>query len=298
MKINSIDIFCAVSKGEIKKVKSWLIPSLTKQLNIGKINLTLINFTGKGNVYDGESEIGKVSIKEIRGDRQFGFGESHNFAFDKMKPRDYFLIINPDVYLHKVSVSQMVELLEKDKNAGIVEGRQLPFEHPKGYDEESLETVWASGSCMMVRSEFFEKSGGFDEKFWMYEEDVDLSWRTWLSGYKVLYCPTAIAYHYTGLYFGYNGTRYNIEHLWSIRNFIYLMYKYWGSKGEKQAILLVKRVGYPEYFVNEAFQMYDTLKKDLKTEDFSDLRVKMRENKRIRTVGFNWFKLDKRRKNE
>lgn len=298
MKKDSIDIFCAVSEGEIGKVKSWLIPSLAKQLNIGKINLTLINFTGKGNIYDGESEIGIVSIKETRGNRQFGFGESHNIAFDKVKPKDYFIIINPDIYAHKNCVERLIGQMKDDPKAGIVEGRQLPFEHPKGYDQKTKETVWASGSCILVRSEFFEKAGGFDERFWMYEEDVDISWRAWLLGFKVLYCPNAVAYHYTGVYFGYNGTRYNIEHLWSLRNFIYLMYKYWGSKGESQAISFIKKVGYLASFNKEAVSMYNELKTELKREDFTDLRKKMRENGRIKTVGFNQFKLEKGSDNE
>ncbi|PIZ00655.1 hypothetical protein COY62_01440 [bacterium (Candidatus Howlettbacteria) CG_4_10_14_0_8_um_filter_40_9] len=293
MKKDSVDIFCAVSRGEIGKVKSWLIPSLAKQLNIGKINLTLINFTGKGSVYDGESEVGKVSIKEIRGNRQFGFGESHNFAFKTVKPKNYFLIINPDCSLHQKCIENLIFQMESDAKVGIVEGRQLPFEHPKEYDTKTCETPWASGACILIRSSIFEKVKGFDEHFWMYVEDVDFSWRVWLEDYKVVYCPLAVVYHYTGIYFGYNGTRYNIEHLWSARNFIYIMYKYWGRRGEKKAIKLFRRAGYPDYFCKQVFQEYGELKHSLGNDNFRLLRIKAK-NKRLSLVAISHFETVKR----
>lgn len=296
MKKNKIDVFSAISEGELKTVMAWLIPSLEKQEKIDRIDLCLINYTGKGQIYTGPEKIGKVFIKEIKANKNLGFGESHNFAFKKVKPENVFLIINPDIYLHKDCIAHMVRKFESDKAIGIVEGRQLPFEHPKEYDKKTGETPWASGACMMIRSEFFKKSGGFDDKFWMYEEDVDLSWRAWVDGYKVLYCPSAVAYHYTGIYFGYSGTRYNIEHLWSVRNFIYLMFKYWGLKGEKEAISYFRKVGYPVDFQAACLAKYKELRTTLNEEDFGLLRQKTRKGLQVEAVGFNQFKFKKGKK--
>lgn len=53
----------------------------------------------------------------------------------------------------------------------------------------------ASGGGFIAKSKVFETVGLFDEKFFMYLEDVDLSFRTQLAGYKVRYTPKAIAYH-------------------------------------------------------------------------------------------------------
>lgn len=51
-----------------------------------------------------------------------------------------------------------------------------------------------SASCMIKR-EVFLKVGGFDENFFMFGEETDLSWRVWLAGYEVKYIPSAVTYH-------------------------------------------------------------------------------------------------------
>ena len=52
-----------------------------------------------------------------------------------------------------------------------------------------------TGATFAVRREFWDQLGGFDEKYFLYQEDVDLSMRTWLAGKQVRYVPTAIALH-------------------------------------------------------------------------------------------------------
>jgi GT2 family glycosyltransferase len=57
-------------------------------------------------------------------------------------------------------------------------------------------TVMANGAAMLVRRERFEELGGFDETFFMEWEDIDLSWRAWLSGWPTIYVPNAWLRHY------------------------------------------------------------------------------------------------------
>jgi GT2 family glycosyltransferase len=76
----------------------------------------------------------------------------------------------------------------------------------------------------LINSEFFKKVSGFDPLYWMYLEDVDLSWKSWINGYKVIQNPRAIAYHFTGLYFSYLPNSYYLEDFWSLRNFFYISY--------------------------------------------------------------------------
>lgn len=52
-----------------------------------------------------------------------------------------------------------------------------------------------SGAAFAVRREVFVQLGGFDEQFFMYVEDTDLSWRARLAGYRILYIPGAIVRH-------------------------------------------------------------------------------------------------------
>lgn len=52
-----------------------------------------------------------------------------------------------------------------------------------------------SGGAMLIRKELFHQLGGFDETYFMYFEDVDLSWRLRLSGYKIVPVPNSLVYH-------------------------------------------------------------------------------------------------------
>lgn len=286
---NSVPVFCSASQNEIVNINRWLIPSLTRQNKIASIKLFIVNYSGKGKVYNGKGHVEKVEVQEIVPEKSVGFGEAHNFAFEKVRPEDYFLIINPDIYLHENALFELIKTMESNQRFGIVEARQLPFEHPKEYDEKTGETPWASGSCILVRSQVFKQIGGFDEKFWMYCEDVDLSWRVWLDGYKVIYSPKAVAYHFTGNYFGYNSSRYYHEHFWSSRNFLYIMYKYWGKDGETRALDLFNKTVFPEYFKQEVIKSFNHMKSNLSMVDQRDSFNLSRLKEKIKVIGFNQY---------
>lgn len=57
------------------------------------------------------------------------------------------------------------------------------------------EILFACGGNMISRREPFVKLGGFDDDYFAYLEDVDFGWRSWLSGYRVLYEPQAVVRH-------------------------------------------------------------------------------------------------------
>ncbi len=289
-----VDIFCSVSSKEIGKVRSWLIPSLCKQRQISRISLHLINYTGVGMVYDGPAQVGKVAIRELSKGTPCGFGEAHNFAFEKMVPADYFLIINPDVYCHHDCVSELVRRIESNTSAGLVEARQLPFEHPKEYEDSTGHTPWASGSCVFVKSSFFREVKGFDENFWMYCEDVDLSWRAWLNKYEVIHCRDAVAYHFTGAHYQYRDDRFYLEQFWCARNFIYLMYKFWGAEGEKKATRMLKETWYPEDFKAEAIKSFQQIKSKMTHQDcLLNMTARMLHANKIKVLGYNIYHVER-----
>jgi len=67
------------------------------------------------------------------------------------------------------------------------------------YDGTDFEPFSFCGGAALLRKAVFEKAGGFDEKFFMYMEDVDLSWRFRLLGYGVKFAPRAkIAHFFSG----------------------------------------------------------------------------------------------------
>lgn len=127
-------------------------------------------------------------------DANLGSAGGSNALFAKSSS-DLVLILNPDVVTSPGLLQALVTTIAQP-SVGIVEGRQLPVEHPKDYDEKTLDTSWASGACMMLRREVIERTGGFDSSsFFMYCDDVDLSWRAQLAGYRVLFVPSACAFH-------------------------------------------------------------------------------------------------------
>ena len=82
----------------------------------------------------------------------------------------------------------------------------------KSYRQERLEPSerpvgWLSGSCLLVRRKAFDAIGGFDERYFMYMEDVDLGDRLSRAGWFNVYVPTAEILHDKGHSTGRNPSR-------------------------------------------------------------------------------------------
>ncbi len=66
---------------------------------------------------------------------------------------------------------------------------------PRGNYATPGEVDAVSGAAFAIRRSLFETLGGFDEQFFMYVEDTDLSWRARLAGYRCVYVPDAVVKH-------------------------------------------------------------------------------------------------------
>ena len=92
---------------------------------------------------------------------------------------------------------------------------------------------------MMLNKQAVQATKGFDETYFMYLEDVDLSWRAWLAGWSVIYEQNSVAIHFSGAPF-YRSDLRSSEEYFGLRNFIALSYKFFGEEGERYAIDLLK----------------------------------------------------------
>ncbi|MFI9385215.1 glycosyltransferase [Kutzneria sp. NPDC052558] len=64
-----------------------------------------------------------------------------------------------------------------------------------GSHDVARDVLFGTGSALFVRADLFRALGGFDERFFMFYEDVDLGWRLNLRGWRVRYEPRSLAYH-------------------------------------------------------------------------------------------------------
>ncbi|UGQ21729.1 hypothetical protein [Brucella anthropi] len=138
----------------------------------------------------------KESITQIPGRGNIGFGAGHNALIETSVSHgfDYYIGVNPDGFFHRYSLQKILERVQREPSH-LYEFRQFPLEHPKNYDIVTGETAWCSGAAFCFSAEAYRAVGGFDESFFMYCEDVDLSWRYRLHGRKCLVAQEALYYH-------------------------------------------------------------------------------------------------------
>ena len=144
----------------------------------------------------------------------YGFAYPNNIASKNAKG-DYLLFLNNDTTVTTSFMEELVKKMETDQKIGICQSMLLK---PKGEVDSSgdfvdvlgivysskeritseREALSAKGASMMIRKQLFKKLGGFDETFYFSFEDVDLGWRSWIFGYKVLVIPQSVVYHMVG----------------------------------------------------------------------------------------------------
>ena len=151
-----------------------------------------------------------------------GFGANHNAAFYKYQnDSTYFCVVNPDIRLNQDPFSALLTCLNNDAiglaapmvvgESGLQEDSARLFPTPfkilckvfgggKGSDyeikNEPVFPDWVGGMFMLFPREIFEKLNGFNERFFLYYEDVDLCARLRLLGYEVAVCPAAKVVHH------------------------------------------------------------------------------------------------------
>jgi GT2 family glycosyltransferase len=92
---------------------------------------------------------------------------------------------------------------------------------------ESIPIWGASAALTLYNKNIFTQVGGFDEDFFAYEEDVDLSLRLQNLGYTTLYVPETLSYHLGGATSSRMG---NFRHRMDAKNWIYIILKNYSSK--------------------------------------------------------------------
>lgn len=165
-------------------------------------------------------------LKLIKNESNLGFGSGCNIGA-KHSRCEYILFLNPDTVLKHDSLEKLMDFAQNHPDAGIIAPRliskngkiqesvtRLPsllgvakeyiFGQKNAYSQYApttnipIEVEAAYGAAMLIRKELFNKLGGFDEKYFLYYEDLDLCRKVKKMGLKIFYCPNISIVHLVG----------------------------------------------------------------------------------------------------
>jgi GT2 family glycosyltransferase len=170
-------------------------------------------------------------VRLVRNSRNAGFGAAHNQALRDATAR-YLMVLNSDARPEPHALARLVRYLDAHPDVAIVgprlrrangdvqpsrrrfptaatlflESTQLQRLSPQNAvlrrfymadrpDDEEQDVDWLSGACLCIRTSAAEQSGLFDERYFMYSEEVDLCRRYKARGWRVVYLPDAEVIH-------------------------------------------------------------------------------------------------------
>lgn len=171
------------------------------------------------------------TVRIIYSDINQGFAGGCNLG-GRRATGQYLAFLNPDTVVVPGWLDALIAALEADPRMGLATSKILLLDDRDrintcgnemhytgltlcrglGTNCDTLtrggEVSAVSGAAFAIRRELFEALHGFDESFFMYMEDTDLSWRARLAGYRCLYVPDSVVYHDYTLRFGPQKTFY------------------------------------------------------------------------------------------
>ena len=170
------------------------------------------------------------AVRLVLLDKNYGFAGGYNRALAQLPEYDTFVLLNSDIEPTEGWLAPLVEQLERNADVAVVVPKILddkcrnkfeyagaaggfidilgyPFcrgrilstvECDKGQYDTACDVMWGSGAAFCCRAELFRTMGGFSEEFFAHQEEIDLCWRVWLSGLRVMVEPRSKVYHLGG----------------------------------------------------------------------------------------------------
>lgn len=165
-------------------------------------------------------------IQLIKSDKNLGFAKGNNLAAEKTNG-EFIFFLNPDIRIKSPVLEEMIEFYENHADAGIVAPKLIMPNGEVQASVKNLPTIWGAikefifgiryayseyapknenpveveavyGAAMLIQKELFEQVGSFDERYFLYYEDIDLCKRIKQLGKKIYYYPKAEIIHLVG----------------------------------------------------------------------------------------------------
>jgi N-acetylglucosaminyl-diphospho-decaprenol L-rhamnosyltransferase len=195
--------------------------------------------------------------------RNLGYGGAMNAAVRSLPPDvSWVLVSNPDIEIHPGAIDELVRVGESDARIGAVgplvetdgevypSARAIPslrmgighalfaniwpanpwsrrYHSDNERPPRERDAGWLSGSCLLIRREAFDAVGGFDDRFFMYFEDVDLGYRLTKAGWRNRYAPSATVMHSGAHSTDEHSTKMVLVHHESAYRFMSSKYRGW-----------------------------------------------------------------------
>ena len=228
MELISLVIINYNNKSYLKRCMNSIFDQTYKNLEI----IFIDNESKDGSFEYMKEEYHDNGILLIRNKINNGYAGAANQGI-KLSKGKYVMILNPDIIMESDFIEKMIVFIESDETIGALSGKLLKYDFERnkklnyidsagiimfkntrcidrGQNEEDLgqydkteQVFGVCGAAPLYRRSCLEKVSidgeYFDEDFFAYKEDVDLSWRLNLAGFKNMYYPKAIAYHGRGL---------------------------------------------------------------------------------------------------
>lgn len=169
------------------------------------------------------------SVKIIQLTQNKGYAGGYNRALANLS-EDIFILLNSDVEVTKNWLLPIEQHFDNNPKTGAVQPKILdhkrkthfeyagaaggfmdklgyPYcrgrifdtvEEDRGQYDSDLPLFWASGACLAIRKQVFEKAGKLDETFFAHQEEIDLCWRVQHLGYSIYYLHQSVVYHVGG----------------------------------------------------------------------------------------------------
>lgn len=214
-----------VSHGHAHLLKR-LVESLLAFPQVTRVLLTF-------NIPEQEPVFTDSRVEVIRNSVKKGYGANNNAAFAYCK-EPYFCVLNPDVIFNENPFPGLIKEMQRHQAAiaapmvvnerGEIEDSVRKFPTLFSLVKKALKiddgrisfkpgapafnADWVGGMFMLFSSDMFRVLKGFDEKYFMYYEDVDICVRVWKSGQKVIACPSSSVVHAAG-----RKSRYSPQHI-------------------------------------------------------------------------------------
>jgi GT2 family glycosyltransferase len=184
--------------------------------------IILVNNDPERDVRELPLDFSRVKIVDHR--KNVGFGSGVNLGAGAAEG-EVLLILNPDTEVRTENIAAVLEELAANENVGAIGGRIIdragqdqPWSAGRGisfYDlvwnnlgvsrskpiwksSQKAECDWVAGTALFIAKELFNELGGFDERFFMYFEDMDLCRRTKMLGRKIVFLPAFEVFHDSG----------------------------------------------------------------------------------------------------